>query len=223
MQLNEDQQLLETQRVNPNDTQDVLSQALRIAAYDEFEAYNTYTNVIAKFGNVLPFSNIVEAETRHYNETLLLLQKYNIQAPNVIPSQVQLPDTLQECCELGIAAEIENIAMYDNLLQYVTQADVRDLFYRLQAASYNNHLPAFRKCVLGFYTQQNTTSNNMMDNIQEYQTLLEEAMSGNLDQNKIMNMLSNANMSLLSGLALGALGGVTLSNLNNKDNTNNEK
>jgi rubrerythrin len=153
------------------------------------------------------------------------MQKYGIEPPFVSQTQIELPNTLQECCEIAIAAEIDNIALYDNLLMHVNEPDVRDLFYRIQAASYNNHLPAFRNCVASYYNQNNqqNTGANMMDNMAQYQTLIEDAMSGNIDQNKIVSMLSNMNMSVISGLAVGALGGVTLSNLMNKEDINEEE
>ncbi len=228
---NVDQHILDAQRVDLNDPQPVLSQALRIAAWDEFDAYNTYSNVIAKFGNVLPFSNIINSEINHYNEMIGLMQKYGIEPPVVQQKQIELPDTLQECCEIAVAAEIDNVALYNNLLAYVQEADVRDLFYRVQAASYNNHLPAFRNCVMSFYTQnanqnmmgnQNMdmqNQNNMLENVQQYQALIEDAMNGNVDQNKLMSMLSNMNYSLVGGLLVGALGSFTVNNLINKEET----
>lgn len=220
MQQNVDQNLLDAQRVNPNDPQPILSQALRIAAYDEFEAYNTYKNVIAKFGNVMPFANIINSEIAHYNEVMTLMQKYGVEAPFVMETTIELPNTLQECCEVAVAAEIDNVSLYDNLLMYVNEPDVRDLFYRIQAASYNNHLPAFRACVANHYNQANNSSNtngNLMENMAQYQELIDGAMNGNIDQNKIMSMLSNMNMSMIGGLAVGALGGMALNNLINKD------
>ncbi len=214
--LNIDQDILDKRRIDPNSSQDILSQALRICTYDEFRAYNTYLNVINKFGNVLPFSNIINAEIKHYNESLSLVQKYGIEAPVVSESQIELPNTIQECCELGIAGEIKNIEMYEHLLSYVQEPDVRDLFYRLQAASYNNHLPAFRSCVMKYYTS-NMEQNNVLENISQYQELMQEVMSGNVDQNKLLSMLSNSNMSLIGGIVLGALGGMSLNSFINKE------
>lgn len=214
MQQNNDQHILDAQRVDINDSQPILSQALRIAAYDEFEAYNTYNNILLKFGNVLPFSNIINSEIMHYNEILVLLQKYGIEAPIVSQTQIDLPNTLQECCEMAVVAEIDNIKLYNNLLAHVSEPDVRDLFYRLQAASYNNHLPAFRTCVFNFYNQNN--SKNRGNELQNYQGLIEDVVNGNVDQNKIMSMLSSMNLSLLSGLVIGGLGGITLNDLIDK-------
>lgn len=222
MQLNADQKILDSQRIDPNDPQGVLSQALRISAYDEFDAYNTYNNVMAKFGNVMPFANIINSEINHYNEVITLMQKYGVEAPIVQETQIELPDTLQECCEIAVSAEIDNISLYNHLLTYVNEPDVRDLFYRIQAASYNNHLPAFRAAVASFYnanSNPDTNVNNLMDNMADYQGMIEDVMNGNVDQNKIMSMLGNANMSLLGGLAVGALAGMSINNLinNNKE------
>lgn len=214
---NVDQAILDAQRIDPNDAQSVLSQALRISAFDEFEAYNTYRNVLLKFGNVMPFANIINSEVTHYNEVLNLMQKYGVEAPFVQEEQIELPNTLQECCELGVAAEIDNVALYDNLLMYVNEPDVRDVFFRIQAASFNNHLPAFRSCVASYYNNTNNNAGNMMDNMAQYQGMIEDVMSGNVDQNKLMSMLSNANMSMLGGLAVGALGAIAVNNLVNKD------
>lgn len=222
---NVDQHILDAQRVDLNDPQPILSQALRIAAWDEFDAYNTYSNVTAKFGNVLPFSNIINSEINHYNEMIGLMQKYGIQAPVVQQKQIELPDTLQECCEIAVAAEIDNVALYNNLLAHVQEADVRDLFYRVQAASYNSHLPAFRNCVMSFYNQNTNqnmnmqSENKMLENVQQYQALIEDAMNGNVDQNRLMSMLSNMNYSLIGGLLVGALGSFTVNNLVNKEET----
>ena len=50
MEENLDEQLLLSQRVDLNSEQAVFSQVLRIAVYDEFKAYETYTRIIEKFG-----------------------------------------------------------------------------------------------------------------------------------------------------------------------------
>jgi hypothetical protein len=55
--------------------------------------------------------------------------------------------TQLEAYETGVAAEIENVAMYDRLISATDQADVIEVFKRLQAASRDHHLPAFQRCV----------------------------------------------------------------------------
>lgn len=145
--MNFDQTILEAKTVDENATEAVLHQILRIAAYDEYHAYETYNRVIQVFGPVRPFINIVEAEQRHIQEIAAVCQRYQVMMPvNDWIGKITVPDTFTACCQMGVEAEIENIAMYDHLLNYSEFADVTDLFYRLQAASFNNHLPAFRAC-----------------------------------------------------------------------------
>lgn len=225
MEVNIDEQLLESQKVDESNSQTILSQVLRIAVYDEFKAYELYTKIIEKFGYVTPFVNIREAEARHYSELIPLLEKYEIDVPiNNWAEKVEVSNSFIEACELGVASEINNIAMYENLLAYVEEVDVRDVLYKLQAASYNNHLPAFRNCVINYYTSSselNTKGFNqeeLMQKLGEYQSLFEDAMSGNLDQSKLTELFSKLNISMISGAAFGGAAIAFLNNyMDNKD------
>ncbi|MCG3651875.1 DUF2202 domain-containing protein [Aliarcobacter butzleri] len=227
MNENLDEQLLISARVDINSPIPIRTQILRIAVYDEFKAYETYSKIIEKFGLVQPFVNIKEAEAIHYSALIQLMQKYNIEVPfNNWATKVEIPNTLIECCEMGVAAEINNIAMYNNLLSYATDADVRDVIFRLQAASYNNHLPAFRNCVLAHY---NTSVNNgdfsqtnIMEKLGEYQVLLDDIMSGNIDESSISQIFSKLNMSMVSGAVFGGAIIALLNNYISKQNQEEE-
>lgn len=227
MNENLDEQLLISTRVDINSPIPIRTQILRIAVYDEFKAYETYSKIIEKFGLIQPFVNIKEAEAIHYSALIQLMQKYNIEVPfNNWATKVEIPNTLIECCEMGVAAEINNIAMYNNLLSYATDADVRDVIFRLQAASYNNHLPAFRNCVLAHY---NTSVNNgdfsqtnIMEKLGEYQVLLDDIMSGNIDESSISQIFSKLNMSMVSGAVFGGAIVALLNNYISKQNQEEE-
>lgn len=227
MNENLDEQLLISARVDTNSPIPIRTQILRIAVYDEFKAYETYSKIIEKFGLVQPFVNIKEAEAIHYSALIQLMQKYNIEVPfNNWATKIEIPNTLIECCEMGVAAEINNIAMYNNLLSYATDADVRDVIFRLQAASYNNHLPAFRNCVLAHY---NTSVNNgdlsqanIMEKLGEYQVLLDDIMSGNIDESSISQIFSKLNMSMVSGAVFGGAIIALLNNYISKQNQEEE-
>ena len=94
-------------------------------------------------------TNILQAEVNHCEALIPLLNKYLVPVPvNDWEGKIESPDSILEASEIGVAAEIDNIKMYDNLIGYAQgYPDVLDILYRLQAASYNNHLPAFRaKC-----------------------------------------------------------------------------
>lgn len=210
METNYDEQLLLSQRVDENNEQPIRDQVLRIAVYDEFKAYEAYTAIMEKFGYVKPFVNIREAEARHYSALIPLLEKYGVEIPvNDWAQKIEVPNTFVECCELGVASEIRNIAMYDNLLMYAQEEDIRDVLYRLQAASYNNHLPAFRNCVINHYTSQQNVNGGfnqeeLMQKLGEYQGLFEDVMAGNVDQNKLSEIFSKLNISMIGGAAFGA-------------------
>ncbi len=226
MEVNFDEKLLIAQRVDPSFDEPILDQTLRIACYDEYHAYETYKKIIEKFGPVNPFANIIEAEQNHINATMVFLQKYNVEPPlNDWASKIEIPETLIECCEVGVAAEIDNIKMYDNLLSYTKQADIQDMFFRLQAASFNNHLPAFRHCVSSHYkgtsdlnqASSSKSQEEMMVKINELKDLANKIAAGEADPTEITKLLSSANISLLSGILLGGVGASLASGMLNKD------
>ena len=122
--------------------------ALREALDDEFRARATYRQIIASFGEVRPFVNIVEAEDRHARALLDLFKKFGIEAPaDTWADRVTAPGTLAEACRDGVRAELENDAMYERLLGQVTDPSVRRVLRRLQMASRERHLPAFQRCL----------------------------------------------------------------------------
>lgn len=226
METNIDEQLLITARVDINSEISLASQILRIAVYDEFKAYETYSKIIEKFGLVQPFVNIKEAEAVHYSALIKLMEKYQIEVPiNNWYFKIEIPDTLIECCEMGVAAEINNIAMYNNLLKFVEQDDIKDVLFRLQAASFNNHLPTFRNCVITHYNSGNNENNenlnqeNIMEKLGEYQGLLDDIMSGDIDENSISKVFSKLNLSMASGAAFGGATTALLNNYISKKNT----
>ncbi|WP_198305733.1 ferritin-like domain-containing protein [Arcobacter vandammei] len=203
-----DYNILNSKKIDETSNIAIRDQILQIAVYDEFKAYEVYTKVIEKFGNINPFSNIKEAEAVHYSVLINLMQKYGVEVPqNDWENRVVIPNSVIECCELGVASEIQNIAMYNHLLNYAQDSDIIDVLYRLQAASFNNHLPAFRSCVINHYNSGNIPQNgeDMMAKMQEYQTMINDIMSGNIDETMISKLLPNINMQFIGGAGTGAV------------------
>lgn len=66
----------------------------------------------------------------------------------VPPSAVSAPiwDSSVATYRTGIAAEIADAALYDELLKVTDNLDVVQVYKNLQAASLNSHLPAFEAC-----------------------------------------------------------------------------
>ncbi|MFY9079897.1 DUF2202 domain-containing protein [Aliarcobacter cryaerophilus] len=206
-----DYNVLISKRVDLNSSISVDEQILQIAIYHEFKAYETYSKIIEKFGNIKPFSNIKEAEAVHYSVLIQLAQKYNVEVPkNDWTEKIDIPNTIIECCELGVAGEIDNITMYNHLLSFATKNDIIDLLFQLQAASYNNHLPVFRNCVINHYSNTNLSHNSedIMEKMQEYQEIINNLMNGNINEETISTitskLFSNITFQFLGGAASGA-------------------
>jgi hypothetical protein len=132
----------EHEQLTPSEVADLLA-----ALDDEFKARATYEQVLADFGDVRPFANIVEAEQRHIDALVVLFARYGLEVPaDPWPGQVTRYGSIAEACAAGVEAEIENAALYDRLLAGTTRVDVLETYRNLQRASQENHLPAFRRC-----------------------------------------------------------------------------
>ncbi|MFP3907065.1 MAG: ferritin-like domain-containing protein [Acidimicrobiales bacterium] len=121
--------------------------ALLDALDDEHRAHATYAQVIADFGEVRPFVNIVESEGRHIAALERLMQRYEVPVPtNPWPGKVTRYESVAQACADAIDAEIENAALYDRLLAAIERPDIREVLHNLREASQQRHLPAFQRC-----------------------------------------------------------------------------
>lgn len=192
-------------------------QILQIALDDEKKALATYQAIIQKFGNIKPFSNIIEAENRHIAEIEFLANKHQVKLIQNDFSNLIAPKSLIESLELSIAAEISNINLYDYLLQYTQDDDIQDAFFRLQAASFNNHLPAFRNALKENYNND-LKNEQMMDKINELSQTFQKIANGQAQPNELTSLFQNANLSFVGGLATGAIASSLFSQfMENKD------
>lgn len=115
---------------------------------DEYHAWATYDQVIADFGDVAPFTNIRAAEARHIEALLSLFRRFDLKVPhNSWPGRVERYPSLLAAFEAGVAAEVANAGLYDRLLATTERPEIAVVLRRLQAASQQRHLPAFRRGV----------------------------------------------------------------------------
>ena len=129
------------------DLTDTEIRALTDALDDEYKAWATYDQVIADFGEVMPFMNIREAEARHIQALSALFRAYGLPVPeNTWPGKVPRFGSVREACEAGVAAEVANAALYERLLAATRRPDILTVFHRLQEASQQRHLQAFQRC-----------------------------------------------------------------------------
>jgi len=115
------------------------------ALQDEYLARATYRAVIEKLGAQQPFSNIIKAEEQHIGILKDVFGARKLSVPkDTAASYISAPATLQESYAMGVKAEVDNIAMYDDFLKRELPADVKSAFVRLRDAS-KGHLAAFEK------------------------------------------------------------------------------
>ncbi len=131
-----------------NDRLDEATIAAMVEAIeDEYFARATYRKVIETFGPVRPFVNIVEAENRHVHALLRLFDRFEMTPPkdNWV-GRIDAPSSELQACQDAVDAEVANMEMYDRLLGQTSHPAVRTVLENLQAASRDNHLPAFQRC-----------------------------------------------------------------------------
>lgn len=142
----EDQANQTTEPQALTEVQSASLEAMLIAAIeDEYKAQAEYDALIRTFGAVKPISNIINAEANHIDALEVLFATYGIPVPeNNGAEYVVIPDTLAEAFQVGVDAEIKNIAIYEDFLKQDLPQDVEDTFTNLMNAS-ENHLAAFQR------------------------------------------------------------------------------
>lgn len=130
----------------PMDGVAMIGDKLAIAIEDEYHAKAVYADVIDQFGDVRPFSNIINAEQRHIEALSKLYEKYGLEVMEdpYEKGTFEFAD-LKAAAQASVDAEITNADLYDDLLVGVTDPDVIAVFEKLQWASRERHLPAFER------------------------------------------------------------------------------
>lgn len=125
-----------------------LQAALDLTIQDEYRAETIYQGVVNDFGPILPFAAILTAEQRHSTTIGLLFTRRGLVVPVSLVSVTTVKHfaTVREACAAGVAAERDNIALYDRFLAGDLPDDVRQVFSNNRRASLDNHLPAFMTC-----------------------------------------------------------------------------
>jgi len=126
-----------------------VKQALDEAIMDEYKALAVYQAIIAKFGQVRPFSMIKGAEEQHIASLKSIYDKYGQKIPTDKGiAKLIIPNTIKESCQMGVEAEIANATLYREKLMpaVVEYDDITRVFSNLMNASQLKHLPAFERC-----------------------------------------------------------------------------
>ena len=101
--------------------------------------------IINDFEVTKPFTNIILAEGKHIEMLFPLFDTYELVVPeNTAVDHLIEIESVYEAFETGVYAEIINIAMYNEFLEYELPEDIEAVFISLRDASMN-HLNAFEK------------------------------------------------------------------------------
>lgn len=129
--------------VAPRPLKDVLKDAIN----EEYKARATYQAIIAKFGEVTPFVNILAAENNHVEAWKRIYDANKLDVPpDIYAGRIVAPADLKKACEEGVAAEKADVALYDALMKETTDAEALKVMTEQRKVSQENHLPAFEAC-----------------------------------------------------------------------------
>lgn len=181
---------------------------------DEYRAYCFYT-LASPLGEM--FVHLQSAELSHINALKFHLQKLNVAIPeNPYANTLTLPASLEEVIQTAIMRENENVALYNTLLANEQNPEIIDTFYRLQAASFNQHIPALQNALIRVQNpiaqnpknMQNTMEilNNGKEVLKETGAMIAQLKEGTLKQEQLESFLGRLNYSLIGGVIIGALG-----------------
>lgn len=123
------------------------SQVLTEAINEEYKARATYQAVIDKFGQVAPFTNILNAENTHVQQWAGQFERLGLAVPaDPFAGKVAAPATVALACAAGVAAEKDDVALYDRLMKETTDQTLLTIMTQQRKVSQENHLPAFERC-----------------------------------------------------------------------------
>lgn len=122
-------------------------EALARAVLEEYGALNLYQAAAQQFDDTTPFARIALSEQQHVSALIRQAEKYGVTLPeNPGLSSVPTFASLTEACRAGVAAEIADAQLYDQLSEVTTHSDILRVYANLKNASLYNHLPAFQTC-----------------------------------------------------------------------------
>jgi hypothetical protein len=131
----------------PSGTARPLKDVLTEAINEEYKARATYQAVVDKFGQVAPFTNILQAENSHVEAWKRVFQINGITVPaDPHAGKIAAPVDVKAACVAGVAAEKEDVALYDRLMKETTDAEALRVMTEQRKVSQENHLPAFERC-----------------------------------------------------------------------------
>ena len=124
---------------------DATLDALAKALEDERKSEAMYMAIMQVHGQRRPFSMIVNAERNHQRALIMQFERLGADVPAAPQFDFDIPETFEAACEMAAQAEIDNVALYDEIEGAVRDPQILRTFSKLRSASQNHHLPAFQR------------------------------------------------------------------------------
>lgn len=122
-------------------------EGLQAAIVEEYMAYNTYAAIIDEYGQVAPFSRIVNAEQKHASALIRLADYYSVEVPENEGKTFDFTyTTLAEACQVGVEIETLDAADLQKLISETENPNLIKVYTNLMKASLEKHLVAFEAC-----------------------------------------------------------------------------
>jgi len=185
-------------------------EAIKEALASEYKSYALYEEASNRFSDVEIFKNINNAEARHIAALEKAAQKHGIELDESEPPKEGIKGGVTDYLEMMIVAERENIEMYDELIPQVEDENIKEIFFRLQAASYNNHLPALREHLRRAYGEKGGSERGFEEVTQVAQKFMKQLQGGKLEPEMLKKNIGTMVSKVSGDFVLGALGGAVL-------------
>ncbi|MEE3705515.1 hypothetical protein V2I29_08035 [Campylobacter sp. CX2-8023-23] len=181
---------------------------------DEYKGYSFYF-ASSDFGQ--PFTNLLEVKANHINALIFHLNSLNAPVPPN-PYSFNAPGNLEIAITTALQNEQASIELYNTLSVNESDPQVLDTFYRLQADSYNNHIPALQNSLSSLQNskilEQLNQGKALLD---EISVMVNKLKDGSLSQGELEGFLGKLNYGLIGGAIMGAFGVIIANELLNKD------
>ena len=173
-----------------------------LAIKNEIKSLNLYKNMITLYGEA--FSNLSNIKQDNINKLKQFLND-DIKINN--DNNIKLSKNFINDINILINHENENIAFYNDLLDNEKDENIKDIFYHIQAKSYNDIL-----------TNLNIfNSSNFINEITKFKDTISQTINKiknkEISQDDIINILNKINFSMLGGVAIGAIAGIVLNEI----------
>ncbi|CZE48547.1 hypothetical protein [Campylobacter geochelonis] len=194
---------------------------LQAAIKDEQIAFATYANIVQKFGDIKPFSAIMQTQLKFIQELSYMIKKQGEEPQEADISDIEEAKSIEEAYEIALVIERKTIRFYEKMISNVQNEEIKDLFYRLQASSYNDNLPAFRKKLeKKDEIKSENQELNLGKNGEEFGQILQKLINKDIKPNDFLSFLNSSNLSLLGGVLVGGVAASVISQIiddKNKD------